>query len=50
MPQMSPLSWLTLFIYFLLIFIITCSINFYKFNYTYTKLINKNQFKTSWKW
>nr|APX40905.1 ATP synthase F0 subunit 8 [Plateumaris sericea] len=51
MPQMSPLNWMMLFIYFLLIFMIFNIMNYYK-----TKMFNKKiniikyPMKINWKW
>nr|AMW67816.1 ATP synthase F0 subunit 8 [Nallachius americanus] len=54
MPQMSPLYWFTLFIYFTLIFIIFNISNYFIFNY---KPYNKTESNTfisptnlTWKW
>nr|ASM41825.1 ATP synthase F0 subunit 8 [Olenecamptus subobliteratus] len=51
MPQMAPLSWLTLFIYFISIFFLFNIINFYMFNYTFktTKKIS-TKINYNWKW
>nr|AYQ19029.1 ATP synthase F0 subunit 8 [Amarygmini sp. ACP-2013] len=51
MPQMSPLSWLTLMIMFSLILIMFNIMNFYSFNYNIqqTKTSLKTP-KTNWKW
>nr|ALO77221.1 ATP synthase F0 subunit 8 [Phycosecis limbata] len=52
MPQMAPLSWLTLFISFTIIFLLLNSMNYFCFNYK-TNLINKNFTKkhsNNWKW
>nr|ADO60433.1 ATP synthase F0 subunit 8 [Closteromerus claviger] len=51
MPQMAPLNWLTLFLYFSFIFILFNSMNFFTFLYTTKK---KETFiksiKFNWKW
>nr|YP_010448660.1 ATP synthase F0 subunit 8 [Sinelater perroti]UTS56948.1 ATP synthase F0 subunit 8 [Sinelater perroti] len=51
MPQMAPLSWLILFFFFIVIFMILNSLNYFSFSYppkmktkkVYSKFIN-------WKW
>nr|ALO77253.1 ATP synthase F0 subunit 8 [Mikadonius gracilis] len=50
MPQMAPLNWLTLMIYFIFIFYMINSINFYSFLY-YKKFNFKNKItsKINWK-
>nr|AXS65407.1 ATP synthase F0 subunit 8 [Cucujoidea sp. 18 KM-2017] len=51
MPQMAPLSWLTLFISFTLIFILFNSMNYFSFLYPIKKSsIIKNNIKINWKW
>nr|AXS65573.1 ATP synthase F0 subunit 8 [Cleroidea sp. 4 KM-2017] len=51
MPQMSPLSWLTLFIEFSLIFLLLNSLNYFSFNYqTKTMKTLASQLKINWKW
>nr|ADL59778.1 ATP synthase F0 subunit 8 [Meloidae sp. MT-2010] len=52
MPQMAPLNWLTLMIYFIMIFMLTNSFNFYSFLYNKKLLINKKKalIKFNWKW
>nr|UKE80228.1 ATP synthase F0 subunit 8 [Zonitis tarasca borealis] len=52
MPQMAPLNWLTLMLYFILLFSLVNSLNFYSFLYTKKSLITKNylKIKTTWKW
>nr|AXS65437.1 ATP synthase F0 subunit 8 [Cucujoidea sp. 26 KM-2017] len=51
MPQMAPLSWLTLYIMFTMIFLLFNIINYYSFFYS-TKLISfkKKTIKYNWKW
>nr|ASL05670.1 ATP synthase F0 subunit 8 [Trichoferus campestris]QWB85732.1 ATP synthase F0 subunit 8 [Trichoferus campestris] len=51
MPQMAPLNWLTLFIYFSVIFISFNLMNYYSFIYK-IKSIKKTPKKLlfSWKW
>nr|ADO60614.1 ATP synthase F0 subunit 8 [Omonadus floralis] len=51
MPQMAPLNWLTLMIYFIVIFMLINSLNFYSFIYTPKKTeIKKIKSSTNWKW
>nr|YP_010362100.1 ATP synthase F0 subunit 8 [Batocera rubus]QUB01617.1 ATP synthase F0 subunit 8 [Batocera lineolata]UNQ87660.1 ATP synthase F0 subunit 8 [Batocera rubus] len=51
MPQMAPLSWLTLFIYFLIIFFIFNIMNFFIFNYNIKiKQKSKKLISFNWKW
>nr|YP_009441776.1 ATP synthase F0 subunit 8 [Tetratoma fungorum]AOY39321.1 ATP synthase F0 subunit 8 [Tetratoma fungorum]ARH54692.1 ATP synthase F0 subunit 8 [Tetratoma fungorum] len=51
MPQMAPLNWLTLMFYFLFIFYIFNSINYYSFIYK-SNFSQKNKKTNSfnWKW
>nr|ALO70776.1 ATP synthase F0 subunit 8 [Nudobius lentus] len=51
MPQMAPLNWLTLFIYFTMIFLILNSMNYFSFKYSNmkTSILKKNN-KINWKW
>nr|AXS65362.1 ATP synthase F0 subunit 8 [Cleroidea sp. 2 KM-2017] len=51
MPQMSPLSWFTLFSEFCLIFLLINSINYFSYNYTSkTSITKKLLLKINWKW
>nr|AXS65643.1 ATP synthase F0 subunit 8 [Cleroidea sp. 3 KM-2017] len=51
MPQMSPLSWTTLFVEFCLIFLLINSINYFSFNYkSEISFFKKTFLKTNWKW
>nr|YP_010507236.1 ATP synthase F0 subunit 8 [Episcapha fortunii]UXF64387.1 ATP synthase F0 subunit 8 [Episcapha fortunii] len=51
MPQMSPLSWLTLFIYFIMIFFMVNSLNYFSFMYPISMLKKKETFfQFNWKW
>nr|ARH54471.1 ATP synthase F0 subunit 8 [Melasis buprestoides] len=48
---MSPLSWLTLFMFFIFIYLTLNTSNFYSFKYTSkSKFFNKNFKLISWKW
>nr|AML25584.1 ATP synthase F0 subunit 8 [Erotylidae sp. BMNH 1274392] len=51
MPQMAPLSWVTLMIYFTIIFLMFNSLNYFSFLYT-PKSSSKSKVKISlnWKW
>nr|ARH53912.1 ATP synthase F0 subunit 8 [Limonius minutus] len=51
MPQMAPLSWINLFIMFIMIFMIMNTLNYFSFKYE--NLILKstpNINKINWKW
>nr|WRO44822.1 ATP synthase F0 subunit 8 [Podabrus annulatus] len=53
MPQMAPLSWLNLFIFFITVFLIFNSLNYFYFNKSFNsqnKKSIKNNFKNNWKW
>nr|WRO45156.1 ATP synthase F0 subunit 8 [Stenothemus biimpressiceps] len=53
MPQMAPLSWLNLFIFFIMIFLIFNSLNYFYFNKSFHTQGEKNKTlknKISWKW
>nr|AFQ62389.1 ATP synthase F0 subunit 8 [Kateretes pedicularius] len=51
MPQMAPLSWLSLFFYFTLIFLMFNSMNYFSFIYkNKSSKLNKSMLKYSWKW
>nr|AFY16835.1 ATP synthase F0 subunit 8 [Lethocerus deyrollei]AOY34901.1 ATP synthase F0 subunit 8 [Lethocerus deyrollei]BCH52381.1 ATP synthase FO subunit 8 [Kirkaldyia deyrolli] len=52
MPQMSPLWWSTLFIMFISLFMVMCTINYFMVFYKKTKKINQKMTKTpmNWKW
>nr|YP_010309720.1 ATP synthase F0 subunit 8 [Croscherichia paykulli]UMR54837.1 ATP synthase F0 subunit 8 [Croscherichia paykulli] len=51
MPQMAPLNWLTLMIYFIAIYIILGTLNFYAFTYprNFKIILQKTPMKTYWK-
>nr|ALO76497.1 ATP synthase F0 subunit 8 [Omalium rivulare] len=52
MPQMAPMNWLTLFIFFIMIFMIFNSMNYFSFIYN-NKLstnIKTSKISTNWKW
>nr|ALI86977.1 ATP synthase F0 subunit 8 [Cryptolestes turcicus] len=51
MPQMAPLSWLTLFFYFSIIFIMYNIMNYYNFLYQIKKeKIMMKKKNINWKW
>nr|WRO44939.1 ATP synthase F0 subunit 8 [Cyrebion gracilicornis] len=52
MPQMAPLSWLNLFIFFISVFLIFNSLNYFYFNKPSLSNNKKmfNKVKTNWKW
>nr|WRO44926.1 ATP synthase F0 subunit 8 [Themus luteipes] len=52
MPQMAPLSWLNLFIFFIAVFLIFNSLNYFFFNkpcISHNKTIMKKN-NYNWKW
>nr|YP_010988552.1 ATP synthase F0 subunit 8 [Medeopteryx isaanensis]WOR80696.1 ATP synthase F0 subunit 8 [Medeopteryx isaanensis] len=51
MPQMAPLSWLNLFIYFIIIFMMFNIMNYFSLIYN-NNIIKKNMEKKTimWKW
>nr|YP_010268792.1 ATP synthase F0 subunit 8 [Halobates proavus]UIG88094.1 ATP synthase F0 subunit 8 [Halobates proavus]UIG88100.1 ATP synthase F0 subunit 8 [Halobates proavus] len=51
MPQMAPLSWLTLMIMFIIMIIIINSMTYFNKNYMIEKkLENKKMNQLNWKW
>nr|UYI30628.1 ATP synthase F0 subunit 8 [Aquatica sp. q XF-2022] len=51
MPQMAPLSWLNLFIYFAIVFIMFNTMNYFSLLYKNNNLKQKTIKKIiSWKW
>nr|AML26382.1 ATP synthase F0 subunit 8 [Staphylinidae sp. BMNH 1274633] len=51
MPQMAPMSWLNLFIYFIIIFFIFNSLNYFCFLYQpKTLTFSSKSHKINWKW
>nr|APX40294.1 ATP synthase F0 subunit 8 [Sphaeroderma rubidum] len=52
MPQMMPLNWLSLMIFFIMIFLFYNSLNYYNFMYKNTKSnqMKKMSYKMIWKW
>nr|YP_009434115.1 ATP synthase F0 subunit 8 [Epicauta tibialis]APB02755.1 ATP synthase F0 subunit 8 [Epicauta tibialis] len=51
MPQMAPLNWLSLMIFFISIFMLTNSLNFYSFAYEPLESVElqKPTIKINWK-
>nr|AOY39542.1 ATP synthase F0 subunit 8 [Scolytinae sp. BMNH 1040075] len=51
MPQMAPISWVTLYIMFTIIFMMTCIMNYFIIIYTpVTTNTSKKEKTFSWKW
>nr|UQT69113.1 ATP synthase F0 subunit 8 [Tomostethus sp. 1 QHW-2022a]UTY22588.1 ATP synthase F0 subunit 8 [Tomostethus sp. 1 QHW-2022a] len=53
MPQMFPLNWILLFIYFTLIFITFIIMNYFSFNLknkSYKMIYNQKSPKKNWLW
>nr|YP_010010508.1 ATP synthase F0 subunit 8 [Callosobruchus maculatus]YP_010876294.1 ATP synthase F0 subunit 8 [Bruchus pisorum]QOH99476.1 ATP synthase F0 subunit 8 [Callosobruchus maculatus]WHE17345.1 ATP synthase F0 subunit 8 [Bruchus pisorum] len=51
MPQMAPLNWLTLMIFFIMIFFMFNIMNFFSFSYPIKKSkLQKKTIKFNWKW
>nr|AML26162.1 ATP synthase F0 subunit 8 [Scolytinae sp. BMNH 1274286] len=51
MPQMAPISWVTLYLFFSALFILTCILNFYNFKYSpQLKCISFKKLTSNWKW
>nr|AXS65342.1 ATP synthase F0 subunit 8 [Elateroidea sp. 10 KM-2017] len=51
MYQMSPLNWLTLFLYFTVIYMMINSINYSSFKYKHSLTIKPlNKINFNWKW
>nr|AWN56197.1 ATP synthase F0 subunit 8 [Colaspis sp. DPP-2018]AWN56266.1 ATP synthase F0 subunit 8 [Glena unipennaria] len=51
MPQMSPLNWLILFIFFFFMLIIFCIMNFFSLNYNPNmNKFNMKNIQKNWKW
>nr|AMW68024.1 ATP synthase F0 subunit 8 [Drepanepteryx phalaenoides] len=52
MPQMSPLSWSILFIYFIFLLILFCIMNYYMIFYKTSHFFSKKfkSFSLNWKW
>nr|YP_009627347.1 ATP synthase F0 subunit 8 [Aristobia reticulator]QCC70797.1 ATP synthase subunit 8 [Aristobia reticulator] len=51
MPQMAPISWLILYLFFFMIFIIFNIINYYSLNYNIKSSKNtKSSLNYNWKW
>nr|QVM79299.1 ATP synthase F0 subunit 8 [Teledapalpus zolotichini] len=51
MPQMAPMNWLILFLFFIIMFFIINSLNYYIFLYDIKKNNNiMKKMKMNWKW
>nr|QNG56317.1 ATP synthase F0 subunit 8 [Palaestes scutellaris] len=50
MPQMAPLSWLSLFLFFVMIFIMFNIMNYFSFNYSIKPKKFWKKFQINWKW
>nr|ALO76959.1 ATP synthase F0 subunit 8 [Scraptia sp. SCR03] len=51
MPQMSPLNWLTLMIFFIMIFILFNNLNYFNFLYkNKSSSLSKKFSSYNWKW
>nr|AND96055.1 ATP synthase F0 subunit 8 [Onthophagus giraffa] len=51
MPQMAPINWLLLLIYFSMIFIMFNVLNYYSFNYNIKFFsFKKKKINLNWKW
>nr|ARH54809.1 ATP synthase F0 subunit 8 [Trigonopterus sp. 5 AH-2016] len=50
MPQMAPMNWTLLYIFFILLFMFISLMNYYSFSYkNKTSLLVKTTQKTNWK-
>nr|ALO77009.1 ATP synthase F0 subunit 8 [Mordellidae sp. GENSP02] len=51
MPQMAPLNWLTLMIFFLLMFLLILTLNYFSFQNKSSKAKSVlTSYKINWKW
>nr|ATP75095.1 ATP synthase F0 subunit 8 [Sitona callosus] len=51
MPQMAPLSWLTLYFIFIMMFIMFMILNYFSFMYTPKNIMKtKKNINLNWKW
>nr|AND96030.1 ATP synthase F0 subunit 8 [Cleptocaccobius convexifrons] len=51
MPQMAPINWLSLLIYFSLMFMMFNILNYFSFNYNFKIFkFKKNNQNLNWKW
>nr|ALO76347.1 ATP synthase F0 subunit 8 [Limnius perrisi] len=51
MPQMAPMNWLTLFLTFIMIFLMFNSMNYFMFKYQSKSYdTTTNSFFMNWKW
>nr|YP_009441815.1 ATP synthase F0 subunit 8 [Simianus niponicus]AOY39451.1 ATP synthase F0 subunit 8 [Simianus niponicus] len=50
MPQMAPMNWLTLFLFFISIYIIFNSFNYFSLKYNTQLYSKKMKLLFNWKW
>nr|ARH55052.1 ATP synthase F0 subunit 8 [Leiodes picea] len=52
MPQMAPMNWLSLFIIFIIMFMLLNTLNYFSINYQVNKNKTMNKFNPiyNWKW
>nr|AXS66361.1 ATP synthase F0 subunit 8 [Elateroidea sp. 1 KM-2017] len=50
MPQMAPLSWISLFMTTIVIFLVINSLNYYMYKHNPTKSETKKLQNKNWKW
>nr|YP_009441997.1 ATP synthase F0 subunit 8 [Anisandrus dispar]AOY40218.1 ATP synthase F0 subunit 8 [Anisandrus dispar] len=51
MPQMAPINWMWLYLFFSMLFMTMCVLNFFSFKYYPKYMLNKNKLVIkSWKW
>nr|AML26123.1 ATP synthase F0 subunit 8 [Scolytinae sp. BMNH 1274277] len=51
MPQMAPISWICLYLFFSILFMLVCIMNYYTFSYKPTnKTMTSNKILSLWKW
>nr|YP_009442023.1 ATP synthase F0 subunit 8 [Cyclorhipidion bodoanus]AOY40244.1 ATP synthase F0 subunit 8 [Cyclorhipidion bodoanus] len=51
MPQMAPISWMSLYMYFTILFMLTCMMNYFMVKYLpKTQTIKMKKNINFWKW
>nr|AML26593.1 ATP synthase F0 subunit 8 [Scolytinae sp. BMNH 1274713] len=51
MPQMAPISWMTLYLFFSVLFALMCILNFFMFSYSpKMSTLMKKEMILNWKW
>nr|UMB89176.1 ATP synthase F0 subunit 8 [Coptodryas elegans] len=51
MPQMAPIMWISLYLFFTALFLLMCILNYFIFLYTPNiKTTMKNKLMLNWKW